>query len=53
MPVHAVYSKGKLVGYKWGHQKLYKVSTYGKVKAKKKAQKQGVAIHFSGYKGSW
>jgi hypothetical protein len=42
MPTRPVRRKGKIVGYKWGkHGKIYKT--------KKQANKQGAAIHASGY----
>lgn len=46
MPVHAVRSAGgKIIGYRWG--------TSGKIyKTKAEAEKQGRAIHASGWKES-
>lgn len=42
MPVHAVKKNGKIVGYQWGSQKVYK--------KKADAEKQGRAIRASGWK---
>ena len=55
MPTHPVFKKNKLYGYEWGSQKIYKISDFGIKQAKIKAQKQGVAINLSGWKGkdSW
>jgi len=50
MPTKSVYRKGELIGYRWGHQKLYLISKYGKKKAKQKANEQGQAVYASGYK---
>ena len=47
MPVHPVYRNNQIIGYQWGKSgKKY----YGKG-AKGKAEKQGQAIHASGYLG--
>jgi len=52
MPVKEVRKDRKIIGYKWDKSgKVYKISEYGKKRAKEKAIKQGVAIKSSGYKG--
>jgi len=50
MPVHKVIRKGKLFGWQWGRHKIYPVWKFGNIVAKRKAQKQGVAVHLSGWK---
>jgi hypothetical protein len=52
MPVH--YGKNKQgTFYQWGTsgKKYYYTTELGKKKAYNKAQKQGIAIYASGYKG--
>jgi hypothetical protein len=45
MPTHPVYRNRKLIGYRWGHHgKLY-----SGLDARERANKQGVAIHASGW----
>jgi len=52
MPVHAVYKKGRKIGYKWGRSgKLYACYDEGSCsKAKEKADRQAKAIYASGWK---
>ena len=50
MPTKPIYRKGKLIGYRWGSSgKLYSIDHYGKIIAKSLANKQGQAIHASGW----
>jgi hypothetical protein len=52
MPIKTIHKSGKIYGFRWGnHGKVYKVSSYGKVGAKKKAVLQSRAIFASGYQG--
>ena len=52
MPTRAVFNaKGKIIGYRWGHQKIYHRAKYSLLGAKALADRQGRAVFASGYRG--